>query len=120
MNVCSLFIRIAQTFKVVKRSDDPTYVTLGETLVLNVTYEYSGGGGVGLQWKNNSGKLLIERFRNGGADDIADSRVSIAGKATLVLTNNKLSDNGTFSIRVDPRDSATKTETFEVIIQGRY
>ena len=120
MNVCSLFIRIAQTFKVVKRSDDPTYVTLGETLVLNVTYEYSGGGGVGLQWRNNSGKLLIERFRNGGADDIVDSRVSIVGKATLVLTNSKLSDNGTYSIQVDPRDGAAKTETFEVIIQGRY
>ena len=120
MNVCSFFIRIAQTFKVVKRSDDPTYVTLGETLVLNVTYEYSGGGGVGLQWRHSSGKLLIERFRNGGADDIVDSRVSIAGNATLVLTNSKLSDNGTYSIQVDPRNSAAKTETFEVIIQGRY
>ena len=93
---------------------------MGETLVLNITYEYSGGGGVGLQWKNNSGKLLIERFRNGGADDIADSRVSIAGKATLVLTNSKLSDKGTYSIQVNPRDSVAKTETFEVIIQGRY
>ena len=85
-------------------------------LVLNVTYEYSGSGGVGLQWRSNSGKLLIERFRNGGADDIVDSRASIVGKATLVLTNTKLSDNGTYSIR----NSATKTETFEVIIQGRY
>ena len=120
MNVCSLFIRIAQTFKVVKSSDDPTYVTLGETLVLNVTYEYSGGGGVGLQWRSNSGKLLIERFRNGGADDIADPRASIVGKATLVITNSKLSDNGTYSILVNPRNSAAKTETFEVIIQGRY
>ena len=120
MNVCSLFIRIAQTFKVVKRSDDPTYVTLGETLVLNITYEYSGGGGVGLQWRSNSGKLLIERFRTGSPDDITDSRASIVGKATLVLTNSELSDNGTYSIQVNPRNSATKTETFEVIIQGRY
>ena len=120
MKVCSFFICIAQTFKVVKRSDDPTYVTLGEILVLNVTYEYSGGGGVGLQWRNNSGKLVIERFRNGGSDDIFDSRASIVGKATLVLTNSILSDKGTYFIRVDPRDSATKTETFEVIIQGRY
>ena len=93
---------------------------MGETLVLNVTYEYSGSGGVGLQWRSNSGKLLIERFRTGGADDTTDSRTSIAGKGTLVLTNTKLSDNGTYSIRVDPRNSAPKTETFEVIIQGRY
>ena len=120
MNVCSFFIRIAQTFKVVKRSDDPTYVTLGETLVLNVTYEYSGGGGVGLQWRHSSGKLLIERFRTGGADDIIVARASIVGKATLVLTNTQLYDKGTYSIRVNPRDSVAKTETFEVIIQGRY
>ena len=120
MNICSFFIHVAQTFKIVKISDDPTYVTLGEILVLNVTYEYSGGGGVGLQWRNNSGKLVIERFRKGGADDIFYSRASIVGKATLVLTDIKLSDKGTYSIRVDPRDSATKTETFEVIIQGRY
>ena len=120
MDVCSFFIRIAQTFKVVKRSDDPTYVTLGETLVLNITYEYNGGGGVGLKWSYISGKLLIEKFRTGGADDIVDARASIVGKATLVLTNTKLSDNETYSIRVDPRDSATKTETFEVIIQGSY
>ena len=93
---------------------------MGETLVLNVTYEYNGGGGVGLQWRHSSGKLLIERFRTGGADDTTDSRTSIAGKGTLVLTNTKLSDNGTYSIQVDPRNSAAKTETFEVIIQGRY
>ena len=95
-------------------------MTLGETLVLNITYEYNGGGGVGLQWRHSSGKLLIERFRNGGADDISDSRVSIAGNATLVLTKTKLSDNGTYSIQINPRNSATKTETFEVIIQSRY
>ena len=119
MNVRSFFIRIAETFKVVKSSDDPTYVTLGETLVLNVTYEYSGGGGVGLQWKKSI-QLLIERFRNGGVDDIADPRASIVGKATLVITNSKLSDNGTYSILVNPRNSAAKTERFEVIIQGSY
>ena len=79
---------------------------MGETLVLNITYEYSGGGGVGLQWRNNSGKLLIERFRNGGADDIVDSRASIVGKATLVLINSKLSGKGTYSIQVNPRNSA--------------
>ena len=93
---------------------------MGETLVLNVTYEYSGSGGVGLKWSNMSGKLLIEKFRTGGADDIVDARASIVGKATLVLTNTTLSDNGTYSIQVDPRNSAAKTETFEVIIQGRY
>ena len=38
----------------------------------------------------------------------------------MVLTNTTLYDNGTYRIRVDPQDSNAKTETFEVIIRGRY
>ena len=109
---------IAQSIKIVKTSPDPSYINLGDTLVLNVTYEYSGSGGVGVQWRNRNGKLLIERLRF-GKYDIIDSRASIAGKATLVLNNTALYDNGTYKIRVDPQDIVDKTETFEVIIQGK-
>ena len=111
---------VVQSIKIAKRSRNAAFVNLGETLVLNVTYEYSGIGGVGVQWRNKNGKVLIERYRIGGADDVIDSRASFAGNATLVLTNTTLYDNGTYRIRVDPQDSDAKTETFEVIIRGRY
>ena len=77
---------VVQSIKIAKRSRNAAFVNLGETLVLNVTYEYSGIGGVGVQWRNKNGKVLIERYRIGGADNIIDSRASFAGKATLVLT----------------------------------
>ena len=57
-----------------KISPDPTYVTLGDTLVLNVTYDFTGQ--VAVAWRNGSGKLLYLRELSGGVIN-PDKRASL-------------------------------------------
>ena len=99
-----------------KISLDPTYVTLGETLVLNVTYDFTGNVGVG--WRNDSGKTLYLRGVFGGENN-PDKRASLEGQATLILKNTTLYDNGTYTVTVTPSNVAPQSETFVVIIQGK-
>ena len=99
-----------------KISPDPTYVTLGDTLVLNVTYNFTGR--VGVLWRNSSGTLLYLRFTLGGEDN-PDKRASKKeGQATLILKNTALYDNGTYTVTV-ATTSITERKTFDVIIQGK-
>ena len=96
-------------------SPDPTYVTLGNTLVLNVTYDFTGQ--VGVAWRNSSGKTLYLRELSGGVIN-PDKRASLEGQATLVLKNTALYDNGTYTVQVTTT-STSEIKTFDVIIQGK-
>ena len=93
-----LFFAEAQTLKAIKRSPDRSYVSLGDTLILNVTYEYNGTDNrVGVIWRDSKGEVLYEKGRLGG-EDIPDKRASLLGQATLVLNNTELYDNGTYTV----------------------
>ena len=107
------FHRIVESQNVKKISPDPTYVTLGDTLVLNVTYDFTGK--VAVLWRNDSGALLHERSRLGGEDN-PDKSASLEGQATLILKNTALYDNGTYTVLVTTSSTAV-SKTFDVIIQ---
>ena len=113
---------IVESQNVKKISPDPTYVTLGDTLVLKVTYDFTGK--VGVSWRNGSGSLLYERARLGGEDN-PDKRASLEGQATLILKNTALYDNGRYKVTVltvlweNYGGSTSKSATFDVIIQGK-
>ena len=112
-----LFIIKAQTLKAIKRSPDPSYVSLGDTLILNVTYTYSGTDSrVGVTWRHNKTKLY-ERGRLGGVDK-PDSRASLLGQATLVLNNTKVDDNGTYTVQLTASTGGPVFQTFIVFIKG--
>ena len=57
-----LFFAEAQTLKAIKRSPDPSYVNLGDTLILNVTYTYnSTDNRVGVTWRNSKGEVYMKK-----------------------------------------------------------
>ena len=108
----------AQTLKAIKRSPDPSFVSLGDTLILNVTYTYSGTDSrVGVLWRGSSNAILYERGRVGGLD-IPDSRVSLLGQATLVLNNTKVDDNGTYTVQLVASTGGPVFQSFTVFIKG--
>ena len=107
------FHRIVESQNVNKISPDPTYVTLGDTLVLKVTYDFTGK--VGVLWRNDSGTLLYLRTSLEGEDN-PDKRASLEGQATLILKNTALYDNGTYTVLVTTSSTAV-SKTFDVIIQ---
>ena len=109
------FHRIVESQNVNKISPDPTYVTLGDTLVLKVTYDFTGK--VGVSWRNDSGTLLYLRTSLEGEDN-PDKRASLEGQATLILKNTALYDNGTYTVAVTTT-STSESKTFDVIIQGK-
>ena len=116
---CINIIIKAQTLKAIKRSPDPSYVSLGDALILNVTYTYSGTDSrVGVAWRNSSGRLLYERGRLGGVDNL-DSRASLLGQATLVLKNTELYDNGTYTVVLIAKHGVPVFQTFTVFINGK-
>ena len=95
----------------VSRPPNITYVELGKTLTLNVTYETSSN--VVVTWSKNA-KILI-------TSDLGpnDPRASIKGQGTLVLINTTSSDNGIYKHQAR---TLTSTEDIElvVVIQGKY
>ena len=99
-----------------KISPDPAYVALGDTLVLNVTYDITGQ--VGVRWSNGSGKLLYLREISGSVFN-PDKRASLEGQATLILKNTSLYDNGTYTVQVTSLTTTLQRKTFDVIIQGK-
>ena len=107
------FHRIVESQNVNKISPDPTYVTLGDTLVLKVTYDFTGK--VGVSWRNDSGTLLYLRTSLEGEDN-PDKRASLEGQATLILKNTAFYDNGTYTVLVTTSSTAV-SKTFDVIIQ---
>ena len=117
LNILSLFLFyvIVESQNAKKISPDPTYVTLGDTLVLKVTYDFTGK--VGVSWRNDSGTLLYLRTSLEGEDN-PDERASLEGQATLILKNTALYDNGTYTVIVTTT-STSLSKTFDVIIQGK-
>ena len=109
----------AQTLKAIKRSPDPSYVSLGDTLILNVTYTYNGTDSrVGVRWHHGSSITnLYEKGRLGGVDN-PNSRASLLGQATLVLHNTELSDNGTYTVLLTASTGDDVFQTFTVFIKG--
>ena len=102
---------IAQDLTLVSRPPYVTYVELGKTLTLNVTYQTTGK--VVVTWSKD-GKILYSP--NFGS---TDPRVSIKGQGTLVLINTTLSDNGTYENRVATAKIFNDINLI-VIIQGMY
>ena len=93
------------------RPPDVTYVELGKTLTLNVTYQTNSK--VVVTWIKDGQNLYTTAFGS------TDPRVSIKGQATLVLINTTLSDNGTYENRVATAKTS-KYINLIVIIQGMY
>ena len=110
-----LFYIIVQSQNVRNISPDPTYVSLGDTLVLNVTYDFTGR--VSVVWRNGSGKILYIRGLLCGVGN-PDKRASLEGQATLVLKHTALYDNGTYTVKVCTT-STNVSKTFDVIIVGK-
>ena len=100
----------------VVNADNTTYVPAGSTLELNVSYTYTGTKTVIVQW-NFKGTGIVGKAGNDPPQG-TNSRATIRGKASLVLYNTILSDNGTYSIRVQPLGDAQKESSFQVIIEG--
>ena len=117
LNFLSLFLFYikVESQNVKKLSPDPTYVTLGDRLVLNVTYDFTGL--VGVLWRNSSGTSLYLREISGAVIN-PDKRASLEGQATLILKNTALYDNGTYTVTVTTI-STSEIKTFDVIIQGK-
>ena len=102
---------IAQDLTLVSRPPDVTYVELGKTLTLNVTYQTNSK--VAVTWSKDGQNLYTTLFGS------TDPRVSIKGQATLVLINTTLSDNGTYKNTVATAITQTYINLI-VIIQGMY
>ena len=102
---------VAQDLALVSKPPDVTYVELGKTLTLNVTYQTNSK--VSIIWRKDGKNLYTTLFGS------ADSRVSIKGQGTLVLVNTTLSDNGTYQNTVASLTSS-KDINLIVIIQGMY
>ena len=103
---------IAQDLTLVSRPPDVTYVELGKTLTLNVTYQ-TNSKVFRVTWRKDGQYVYSTVF------DPTDPRVSIKGQATLVLINTTLSDNGTYKNTV--ATAITQTYIYLiVIIQGMY
>ena len=93
------------------RPPDVTYVELGKTLTLNVTYQTNSK--VVVTWSKDGKNLYTTFFGS------TDPRVSIKGQGTLVLINTTLSDNGTYENRVATSKMSIYIYLI-VIIQGMY
>ena len=93
------------------RPPDVTYVELGKTLTLNVTYQTNSN--VAVTWRKDEENLYTPSFGS------TDPRVSIKGQATLVLINTTLSDNGTYKNTIATAITQTCINLI-VIIQGMY
>ena len=96
----------------VSRPPDVTYVELGKTLTLNVTYQTNSK--VSIIWSKGGKNLYTTAFGSP-----TDPRVSIKGQATLVLINTTSSDNGTYKNTVATAKTSKYIDLI-VIIQGMY
>ena len=106
-----------KTLTVLYKSRSTTYVTLGNTLILNVTYGNNGGGRVAVEWRNNR-RVIAEIFRSNMSSSY-DSRATIEMNSNLVLKNTELHDNGTYTFTASPINGQILSLEFTVIIQGK-
>ena len=89
-----------------------TYVELGKTLTLNVTYQTNSK--VTVTWIKDRKNLYTTVFGS------TDPRVSIKGQATLVLINTTLSDNGIYKNIFGTAITTNDINNLIVIVQGMY
>ena len=116
LNFIFYHIPLGQGLNVLFQSPSITNVTLGDTLILNVSYEYIGSGDVIVQWRNST--WLIVSLANGILSR-RDPRATIEMGLNLVIRNTALYDNGTFVFRASPATGTELSLTFTVIIEGR-
>ena len=116
LNFIFYHIPLGQGLNVLFQSPSITNVTLGDTLILNVSYENIGGGNVIVDWRNSSGSIV--RLANGVVNR-RDPRATIEMGSNLVIRNTALYDNGTFRFRASPQIGTELLLTFTVIIEGR-
>ena len=95
----------------VSRPPNITYVELGKTLTLNVTYQTNSR--VIVTWSKGSKSLISSDLGS------LDPRASIKGQGTLVLINTTSSDNGIYKHQARTFKS-TKDIRLVVVIQGKY
>ena len=111
-----LTLFLAQTVTLNIKSSDVTYVQLGNTLKLDVSYTYTGRKTVIVDWLFNDASIV------GKIGDVtqkgSDPRATIRGQATFVLQNTTLSDNGTYTVEVFFIGGVKQQKRFQVIIQG--
>ena len=107
---------LAQDLTLVRISDGITYVPVGRTLQLNVSYTYTGLLPVIVDWFFN-GSLIVSKTGNNSPVG-TNSRTTIRGKASLVVFNTTLRDNGTYSLRVGLHGGVAKMSSFQVIVEG--
>ena len=111
-----LTLFLAQTVTLNIKSSDVTYVQLGNTLKLDVSYTYTGRKTVIVDWLFNDASIV------GKIGDViqkgSDPRATIRGQATFVLQNTTLSDNGTYTVEVFLIGGVKQEKRFQVIIQG--
>ena len=111
-----LTLFLAQTVTLDFKSSDVTYVQLGNTLKLDVSYTYTGKKTVIVDWLFNDASIV------GKIGDVtqkgSDPRATIRGQATFVLQNTTLSDNGTYTVKVFLLGGVKQEKRFQVIIQG--
>ena len=111
-----LTLFLAQTVTLNIKSSDVTYVQLGNTLKLDVSYTYTGKKTIIVDWLFNDTSIVGKV-----GDDIqkgSDPRATIQGQATFVLQNTTLSDNGTYTVEVFFIGGVKQQKRFQVIIQG--
>ena len=106
-----------KTLTVRYKSQNTTYVTLGNTLILNVTYVNNGGGGVVLEWRHNQ-RLIAEISRNNISLSY-DSRTITEMNSNLVVKSTELYDSGTYTFTAIPVIGLELSLEFTVIIQGK-
>ena len=104
-------IIIAQDLTLVSRPPNITYVELGKTLTLNVTYQTNSK--VIVTWSKDNKNLISSDLGS------LDPRVSIKGQGTLVLINTTSSDNGIYKHQARTLMS-TKNIELAVVIQGKH
>ena len=111
-----LTLFLAQTVTLDIKSSNVTYVQLGNTLKLDVSYTYTGRKTVIVDWLFNDASIV------GKIGDVtqkgSDPRATIRGQATFVLQNTTLSDNGTYTVEVFFIGGVKQQKRFQVIIQG--
>ena len=115
-DICSIldiynhFFLTAQTLTITSIPSGATYVKLGESLTLDVTYNYTGDEGVRVEWSKLGENVLVRKLADGRIKRF-DKRAFVKGEASLVLRNTELNDNGTYRIILLADDVSSPTGT---------
>ena len=114
-----MFFLAQKTLRPRTTTTSPVYITVGNDLILNADYGYDGTQRVAVVWtKDNS--LLVRISADTNAVIQRNGRATIMGKASLVLKNVTVKDNGMFVVRLLADDATTPLPLkFVVIVLSR-